>query len=192
MTLLAAFAIGCGSTEEPAYRVALPDGWVNRTREYHSQFEDRMNAQAPAWARLRVRGIAQDRESRTTMLVAALARPPQISLRVLARRMIRLSNEKVINFELRRRPTAVRVDGAPALIYDFTGSPELGAVHVRVALIRHGGDVHLASVTATPHGFPAGASRLAEVLDSWRWSRPSQQPRAGLNGIVDFPPVGVV
>jgi hypothetical protein len=83
--------------------------------------------------------------------------------------MIRLSNEKVINFELRRRPTAVSVDGAPALIYDYTGSPEFGAVYVRVAVIRHAHEVHLASVTATPQGFPAGASRLAEVLASWRW-----------------------
>ena len=169
--LLAAFAIGCGSTGEPPYRVALPDGWVNRTREYHSRFEDGLNARAPAWARLRVSGIVQNSGSRTTIFVGALARPPQVSLRVLARRMIRLSNETVINFELRRRPTAVRVDDAPALIYDYTGSPqEFGAVYVRVALIRHRGEVHLASVTATPHGFPAGASRLAEVLDSWRWS----------------------
>jgi hypothetical protein len=52
----------------------------------------------------------------------------------------------------------VRVDGAPAPIYDFTASPEFGAVYVRVAPILH--------------GFPAGASRLAEVLESWRWSRP--------------------
>jgi hypothetical protein len=172
-TLLAVFAVGCGSTEEPPYRVALPDGWVNRTREYHSRFEDGLNAQAPAWARLRVNGIAQDGGSRTTIFVAAFARPPRLSLRVLARRMIRLRNEKVINFELRRRPTAVRVDGAPALIYDYTGSPRFGAAYVRVALIRHADDVHVASVTATPYGFPAGASRLAEVLDSWRWSRPS-------------------
>ena len=147
-TLLAAFAIGCGSTREPAYRVALPDGWVNRTREDHSQLEDGLNAQAPAWARLRVRGIAQDSASSTTVFVAELADPPPVSLPALARRMIRLGNEKVINFELRRRLTAVRVAGAPALTRE----------------------VHLASVTATPHGFPAGASRLAEVLDSWRWT----------------------
>jgi hypothetical protein len=29
--------------------------------------------------------------------------------------------------------------------------------------------VHIASLTATPHGFTAGASRLAEILNSWRW-----------------------
>jgi hypothetical protein len=32
---------------------------------------------------------------------------------VLAHRMIRLSNEKVINFELRRRPTAVTSTALP-------------------------------------------------------------------------------
>jgi hypothetical protein len=63
----------------------------------------------------------------------------------------------------------VEVDDAPAVIYDYTGSPPFGAVQVRIALIRHGDDVHIASLTATPHGFTAGASRLAEILNSWRW-----------------------
>jgi hypothetical protein len=166
--LLALFAIGCGA-RDPGFRVDLPRGWDDKTPEYGSEFERGMNEQAPRWAWIDADGVWQDDTSGTTIAVGRLIVPPPLSLEALAKRMIRLSNEAVINFELKREPTAVRVDGAPAVIYDYTGSPPFGAVQVRIALIRHGGDVHLASLTATPHGFTAGSSRLAEILDSWRW-----------------------
>jgi hypothetical protein len=168
VTLLALFALGCGN----GYRVDVPGGWDDRTRAYDDGAEAELNEHAPPWARVDVEQVWQDERSETSIVAARLAQPPPVPLRALARRMIRAGNERVINFELVREPTAVRVDRAPAVIYDYKGSPPFGAVTVRVVLIRHANSVHLVSLTATPHGFQAGSSRLAEMLDSWRWERP--------------------
>jgi hypothetical protein len=168
VTLLALFALGCGH----GYRVEMPSGWDDETRAYARSVEEEMNGEAPPWAHVDVQLVWRDEHSRTVIVAATLSHPPPAPLRALARRMIRVGNEKVINFELRREPTAVRVDGAPAVIYDYSGSPSFGAVEVRIVLIRHANSVHVVALTATPHGFQEGSSRLAEMLDSWRWERP--------------------
>jgi hypothetical protein len=175
LTLLALVVAGCGS----GYRVHLPSGWDDRTRAYGGGMEEQINDEAPPWGEVEVDQVWQDEGSRTVIVAARLTHPPRVPLRALARRMIRVGNEKVINFVLLRQPTAVRVDRAPAVIYDYGGSPPFGAVKVRVALIRHANSFHLVSLTATPYGFQAGSARLAEILDSWRWERPRpiQRPR---------------
>jgi hypothetical protein len=168
--LLALVAIGCGgAAPDPGFRVDLPPGWEDRTPEYRERFEEGMNAQAPRWARVDFDGIWEDARGRTVMMVARLTEPSGGPLDTLARRMIRLSNGAITSFELDRGPTGVTVDGARGVIYDYRGTPPFGRVAVRVALIRHEEELHIASMTTSPEHFQRGAARMADVLASWRW-----------------------
>jgi hypothetical protein len=165
--LLALLAVGCGA-RDPGFRVDLPSGWDDETPRYASDLEDALNYNTPRWARADVEGVWHERHGLAMMAVGRAMNPPPVSLETYAWRLIRLNRGVVLNFELEREPTAARVAGAPAVIFEYRGT-EGGAVRRRIALIRHGDEVHWASVTAPPSGFTAAASRLAEVFASWRW-----------------------
>jgi hypothetical protein len=135
-TLLAFSVAGC-TQADPAYRVALPDGWKDGSR-HRSQFEQGINAGNPGWAQYRLRQVAGGSVEGTWIILATFREPPRTSLRGLARQIVQYS---------------------------------AGAIRrIRNALIRHGGDLYLASLTSTPAGFRRDSSALADVLASWRWT----------------------